>query len=74
MEGIIIYPKNENQKLLLTSLLKELKIRFETIKDTKNTRFSENEFYTKINKSIKQAEEGKTKRLLKDEQKSFLGL
>jgi hypothetical protein len=33
MENITIYPKNEEQKLLLTSLLEEMKIRYELLKN-----------------------------------------
>ena len=38
------------------------------------TLLSEDEFYRKIDKSIKQAEAGKTKILSKDKQKELLGL
>lgn len=73
--GIItIYPKNEKQKSLLKYLLEEMKVRFEMVKSEDNTLLSENEFYAKIDKSIKEAESGKTKILPKNKQKEFLGL
>ena len=74
MESITIYPKNEKQKSLLKSLLEEMKVRFELAKIENNPLISENEFYDKIDKSIKQAESGKRKILSKDNQKEFLGL
>lgn len=74
MESIIIYPKNERQKSLLKSLLQELKIRFETGGEKGDYLFSEDEFYAKIDKSIEQAENGKTTTLSKDKQREFLGL
>jgi len=74
MESITVYPKNEKQKSLLKSLLEELKVRFEIGESNHETLLSEDEFYAKIDKSIKQAESGKTKILSKDKQKEFLGL
>ncbi len=74
MENITIYPKNEKQKSLLTSLLEEMKIRFEVGKNDKKVSFTENEFIAKIDKSLQQAASGKTKKLEKDQQKEFLGL
>jgi hypothetical protein len=74
MEIITIYPKNEKQKSLLKYLLEEMKVRFEMVKSEDNTLLSENEFYAKIDKSIKEAESGKTKILPKNKQKEFLGL
>lgn len=72
MESIIVYPKNEKQKSLLKSLLEELKVRFEIGED--DSLMSEDEFYKKIDNSIQQSEEGKTKTLPKDKQKEILGL
>ena len=74
MNSITIYPKNERQKTLLKSLLEEMKVRFEVGKFDQETLLSESEFIAKIDKSIKQAESGKTKKLSKTEQKQFLGL
>ncbi len=74
MESIIIYPKNENQKNLLKSLLKEMKVHFEVGKNNDKTLLSEEEFYSKIDKSIKQAEKGNLRTLTPEEQKEFLGL
>ena len=59
MESITIYPKDEKQKSLLKSLLEELKVRFE-IGEKDETLLSEEDFYKKIDKSIEQAESGKT--------------
>ncbi|KQT18109.1 hypothetical protein ASG31_05075 [Chryseobacterium sp. Leaf404] len=72
MESIIVYPKDEKQKSLLKSLLEELKVRFEIGED--DTTMTEEEFYTKIDKSIQQSNEGKTNILSKDKQKEILGL
>ena len=74
MESITIYPKNEKQKSLLKSLLEEMKVRFEVEKSNDESFLTENEFIAKIDKSIKQAESGKAKKLSKDNQKEFLGL
>lgn len=74
MDSITIYPKNEKQKSLLKSLLEEMKVRFEIGKSEEETLLSENEFIAKIDKSILQADSGKTKKLTKDQQKKFLGL
>jgi len=73
MESITIYPKNEKQKSLLKSLLEELKVRFE-IGEKDETLLSEEDFYKKIDKSIEQAESGKTTNISKDKQREFLGL
>lgn len=74
MDSITIYPKNEKQKSLLKSLLEEMKVRFEVGRSDENTLLSESEFIAKIDKSIKQAESGRTKKLTQNEQKQFLGL
>jgi len=74
MESITIYPKNERQKSLLKSLLEEMKVRFEIETSKDETLLSEVDFFTKIDKSIIQAENGDTKTLTKDKQKEFLGL
>ena len=70
MGSITIYPKNKKQAFLLKSLLEEMKIRFETEED--NTLLLEEAFYAKIDKSIAQAELGKTKILSEEEQKELL--
>lgn len=74
MDSITIYPKDEKQKSLLKSLLEEMKVRFEIGKSDEETLLSEDEFIAKIDKSILQADSGKTKKLTKDQQKKFLGL
>ena len=74
MESITIYPKNEKQKSLLKSLLEEMKVKFEISTAKEDPFMSEKDFYAKIDKSILQAKEGKTKTLSKDQQKDFLGL
>ena len=74
MKTITIYPKNEKQKSLLKSLLEEMKIRFEISNLDEKTLLSKKEFFAKIDKSITQAEYGKTISLPKDKQKEFLGL
>lgn len=73
MESITVYPKNEKQKSLLTSLLEEMKIRFETTQSKDETLLSEEEFYAKIDRAAKQAEDGNVTRIKdKEELKSFL--
>ncbi len=74
MESITIYPKNEKQKSLLTSLLEEMKVHFELGKTEDDTFLTEKDLIAKIDKSIKQVELGNTKTLDKDQQKAFLGL
>jgi hypothetical protein len=74
MDSIIVYPKNEQQKFLLKSLLEEMKIRFVVDKSLDETLFTKNDYIAKIEKSIKESELGKRKTLTKDEQKNFLGL
>jgi hypothetical protein len=74
MDSITIYPKNEQQKSLLKSMLEEMKIRFVIEKSKDDTLLNENEFIAKIEKSIKQSESGQLKKLSKDQQKQFLGL
>jgi len=73
MESITIYPKNKKQKTLLKSLLEEMKVHFEVGNNDKIL-LSEEEFYSKIDKSIEQAEKGKLRTLTSEEQKEFLGL
>jgi RNA binding exosome subunit len=74
MESIIIYLKNAKQKTLLKSLLEEMKIQFEIVSTKDETSLNEEEYYVKLDKSISQAEAGKTKCLPKDKQKEFLGI
>ena len=74
MENIIIYPKNEKQKSLLKTLLKEMKVHFEIEKFEDESILAEKEFIAKIDKSIAQAQSGKTIKLKKDKQKEYLGL
>jgi hypothetical protein len=74
METITIYPKNEKQKSLLKSLLEEMKIRFEIGKTDEQALLTEDEYIAKLEKSIQQANSGKTKKLEKSDQKQFLGL
>lgn len=74
MESITIYPKNNKQKSLLKALLEEMEIRFEFVKNNKNTLFTEKEYFEKIDNSIEQANAGKTKKIPRNKQKEFLGL
>lgn len=59
---------------MLTSLLEEPKIHFETDKEDDNSLLTEKGFSAKIDKSTGQSESGKTKVLLKEKQKELLGL
>jgi uncharacterized protein YlxP (DUF503 family) len=74
MESITIYPKNEKQKSLLKALLEELKVRFEIGINPVDTFLTETDFYKKIDKSIKEANDGKVTKLSKENQKKILGL
>ena len=74
MESIIIYSKNAKQKTMLKSLLEEMKIQFEIASTKDETSLNEEEYYAKLDKSISQAEAGKTKCLPKEKQKEFLGI
>lgn len=74
MEEITVYPENEEQKSLLKSLFKEMNVYFEMTNADDDVEMTKKQFFTKINKSIQQAEEKKTKKLSKDKQKEFLGL
>ncbi|TAH00274.1 MAG: hypothetical protein EAZ15_09450 [Sphingobacteriales bacterium] len=74
MERITVYPSNAKQKSLLKSLLEEMKVRFEVATTKDETLLSKKDFFAKIDKSIAQSENGKTKPLPKDKQKEFLGL
>lgn len=73
MENIIITPENKKQFAAIKNFLEEMKIRFRTEKED-DTLMTEEEFYAKIDRSIKQAEEGKVKTLTKEKQKELLGL
>lgn len=59
---------------MLTSLLEEMKVRFVVGKNDEPVLLSENDFFAKIDKSLKQAESGKTIKIGKDQQKDLLGL
>jgi hypothetical protein len=74
MESITIYPKNAKQKSLLKSLLEEMKVRFEVAQFKDETLLNEKDFFVKIDKSIANFENGKSKILTKEQQKKFLGL
>ena len=74
MDTITIYPNDEKQLNLLKSLLIELKVRFEMATSNQDTLLSKEDYYAKIDKSIKQAELGKIKRIPISKQKELLGL
>jgi len=66
----IVHPANEEQVNALKAFVKALKIKFEvTTEKAYNTDFVE-----KIQKSKKEFEEGKFKRVEKDDLQQFLGL
>lgn len=58
MENIIIIPKNEKQSNVIKAFLAEMKIRFKTVKE--DSIMTEEDFYSKIDRSIQQAKDGKT--------------
>lgn len=74
MENIVIYPKNKSQENLLKSLLKEMKVQFNVLKSEEKVLLTDEEFYAKIDRSLKQAKEGKVITLSKEKQREFLGL
>lgn len=51
-----------------------MKVRFDVEKKDNQSLFSEDELIKKIDKSLEQAESGKTKPLTKTQQKELLGL
>lgn len=57
MENIIIIPETERQSSVIKAFLIEMKIHFKVKKD--NALMIDDEFYQKIDDSIKQSEEGK---------------
>lgn len=73
MENIIVTPKNESQLSAIKNFLKEMKVSFKTEKKD-DTLLTEEEFYDKIDASIKEAKEGKVKTLSKEKQRELLGL
>ncbi|MFT4094511.1 MAG: hypothetical protein QM640_12810 [Niabella sp.] len=58
MENIVIIPESKKQFSAIKAFLEEMKIRFKTEKQD-DALMTEAEFYAKIDRSIKQAEEGK---------------
>ncbi len=74
MKSITVFPKDDQQGLLIAYLLKEMNIPFVRKNTDDTTLYSEEEFYAKIDKSIQQFEEGKVKDLSKEKQKELLGL
>jgi hypothetical protein len=74
METITIFPKNKKQQSLLKSLLEEMQVYFKLEKISDEALLTEEQFYKKIDRSVKQSEEGKVKRLPKEKQKELLGL
>ncbi len=72
MESIIIYPKNEKQKSLLRTLFEEMKIHYKMSSSENDSLLTEDEFLAKIDRSMEQAQKGKTKKLSADRQKDFL--
>ena len=73
MESITIFPQGKKQKSQLTTLLKEMNINFQ-VNDNEETLMTEEEYYSKIDNSIKQAKKGKTKILTLEKQKELLSL
>lgn len=69
MENIIIIPQSEKQSSVIKAFLEEMKIHFKVKND--NELMSEDEFYAKIDKSIKQSEEGKVQHLTSEFKKEL---
>lgn len=63
MEDIIISPESKKQSALLKSLFKEMNVDFRVKRKKDETKMTKEEFFAKIEKSRKQAEEGKSIRL-----------
>ncbi len=72
MENIIITPENKKQFTAIKNFLEEMKIHFRTEKED-DTLMTEEEFYEKIDRSIKQVEQGKVHRLTPELQKELFG-
>jgi translation elongation factor EF-1beta len=70
MSTIIAHPDSEQQKDVITAVLKALKVKFEVAKDKAYNA----DFVKKALESKKQAEEGNVKRISKEELQKFLGL
>ncbi|MGC4128456.1 MAG: hypothetical protein QM564_02615 [Bergeyella sp.] len=73
MESVIVYPKSKKQKSLLKSFLEEMKIRFEVTEKEDDTLMTEEEFYAKIDRAIKDAEEGKVVEYTPEMRKKLFG-
>lgn len=73
MENIIVYPENTQQAKLISSLLKKMNIKFDTLKSDKTHILTKDEFVNKINESIQQYKNGETLILTAEEQEKLLG-
>ena len=72
MEPIIIYPKNPRQYAVIRALLEEMKVKFKMPDREKDeTLMTEKEFYAKINRAAKQAEDGKKIKLTPEIEKEL---
>jgi hypothetical protein len=74
MQTITIYPSSEKQKSYLQNLFQDLNLKFEVKEFVDDSKYTQDEFFAKIDKSIEQAESGKTFKLDPKSQKEFLGL
>ncbi len=66
----IIHPETKEQENALMAFIKALKIKFEVSKEQPYNP----DFVAKVEESSKQAKEGKTTRVKKEDLKEFLGL
>ncbi len=69
MENIIIIPETERQASVIKAFLEEMKIHFKV--KNNDSLMSEDEFYEKIEASIKQTDEGKVHQLSPDLKKEL---
>ncbi|MBN9352428.1 MAG: hypothetical protein J0H55_17250 [Chitinophagaceae bacterium] len=72
MQPIIIYPSNPRQYSVIKALLEEMKVKFKVPAEEKDeTLMTEEEFYTKIDRAIKQTEAGEKIKLTREIEKDL---
>ena len=67
METIIVHPKNNEEQKVIKAFLEALKIKFENLKKTSNQSDYDPEFVASMERSIKDAKEGKVTRIKLDD-------
>lgn len=67
MEPIIVHPKNNEEQKVIKAFLEALKIKFENLKNTSNQSDYDLGFVASMERSIKDAKEGKVTRIKLDD-------